>query len=866
MNKITKKLFIISMMFLASLLIVSCGGKASTDATDLTTENQTSPTHTEDPLNPGFTMDTVYYEGEGYSVTYGDLYNSILVNDGVDQLIEMVDRELLADYLSKVTDEDVDAKREELIYGTKDQDIIDEIDEDQVQTMQQSYLDGMAVLGFYDGDTEYIELLVARDLYVYDLLTDPDFEDANFVDAGDVTDQYIKDRVGQVNSIVIRFDTQTEAKAMLEANNLVELDQELKLYTGTTPLKDVPSYNLNDDNTRSLTEAELLSYYIQFYNSVYEDQKDAISETASLAELVGLDALTYDYETLVETSSALGGLLFDTLTTLNDTNDGVFYTYRPFKITLSNGYDYYLVLNLDKTHVDLSDFEGDEADLVSLIGQDVYDGIKDDIIASYLATSRFVSGKMQSYREDNGLEIYDYYLKLDYESVVPDDLEPTDYDQLYDRIASFDGQDILVRDLLDFALERKAPLYLVHASQFDILISKHYDDIYCDDDGNCEMDWTQNNSGAMNSHLSEYTSLQESFLNSQYATLYTFEEALYMFYGVRSEDEMINAYVKRTIEPLLIYDYILDNKDDLVETMMPYITDYYDNFFSLDTRHILIYMDENGDGAPDDYEDFYNDLEDTTEFDAILVSFEADIRQYLADNDDNLSDFVSLYNAASREDEDWGIYKKQGFKVLTENLSSSESLNYTDIYLSYELPFVEGLTALYQTYQMEANNSKAFMYSDGLVETSYGLHLIKVEQGEYFDLDSAVFTVPEDTTYNYPEGLNNTEERLSVSQIKVYFDYEVFSIISSVVDLEDIYDFEKPDLPDRIEGLLELFVKDLYDAHYASAYLNIATIDILKSGDLVDDSTYSYFNESEIIAYFNMLSDVYENQIYQDFE
>jgi hypothetical protein len=789
-----------------------------------------------------------------------------LVNDGIDQLVEIVDRSLLADYISEVSLEDINAKREELIYGTRDQDVIADFDDDQVQKLQQSYLDGMSILGFSEDDTVYIKLLVARDLYVVDLLTDPDLEDINFVNALEVAQQYTEDRIGEVSSIIVRFDTQSEASDMLESNNLVEMDEEIKLYTGTTPLEDVPSYNLNETNTRSLTNDELLSYFILFYNSVYETQKDALSETATVEDLVLLDDLRFDYETLVETSSALGGLIFDTLSTIDNVEDDVFYTYHPFKITLNTGSDYYLVLNLDKSHIDLTDFEGEEADLVALIGQDIYDEIQQGIIDEYLENSRFVAGKMQDLREESGFEIYDYYLKLDYESVVPEDMEPTDFNQSDDVIASFDGEDILVKDLMAFALERKAPLYLVHAAQFDILRSEHYDDVYCDDDGNCEIDWTQNNSGAMNAHLSEFTSLEESFYSSQYQYLYSFEEALYLFYGARNDDEMINGYIDRTLEPLLIYDFIKENADDVVAKMMPYITDYYDNFFSLDTSHILIYLDINGDGTPDDYEAYYNELEDTTAFDALLVDFEEDMRTYLSENDDNLSDLVTLYNAASRDDEDWGAYKQAGFKLLTENLSSTESLNYTDIYLNYEKPFVEALTALNQTYHLEENVSKSFIYSDGLVETSYGMHLIKVAKGEYFDLDSAAFTVPDDTTYNYPEGLNNTEERLSVSQIKVYFDYEVFAIVSNVVDLEVIYDFEKPDLPDRLEGLFELFVKELYDAHYASAYLNMAVIDILGSGSLVDDSSYSYFTETEISDFYDMLNVVYENQIYKDFE
>lgn len=866
MNKISKKFLIISMMVLTSLFIISCGGSGTTDNTNVTTESPSQPSITPDPENPDFSSDTIYYQGQDYTVTYGELYHSILVNDGVDQLIEMVDRQLLADYLSQVTEDDINEKRQELIFGTKDQDIIDEIDDEQLEDMQISYQDGMTVLGFNEDDSIYIELLVARDLYVKDLLTDPDYEDRNYVTAEDVADQYAQDRLGEVNSIVIRFDTQTEALDMLKAANLVELNQELRLYTGTKPLDDVPSYNINETNTRAISDDELLAFYIGFYNDVYDGSKDALSEDASLEDLIALDDLSYDYETLVETSSALGGLLFDTLSTMNETNDSAYYTYRPYRISLSSGNDYYLVLNLDKTHLDLTEFEGSKETLVDLISQELYDSISQEIVAKYLATSSFVAGKMQDYREDSGLVIYDYYLRLDYESVVPDDIETTDFDQMYDRIASFDGEDILVIDLLDFALERKAPLYLIHASQLEILKNTHYDDIYCDDDGNCETDWTQNNSAAMNTHLSEYTSLQESFLSSQYVNLYSFEEALYMFYGVRNEDEMIDAYIKMTIEPLIIYDYVLANKDALADKMMPYITDYYDNFFSLDTSHILIYIDENGDGSPDDYESYYEALEDQAAFDTLIGNFELDIRNYLSDNDDNLSDFVSLYNAASRDDEDWGVYKQKGLKVLTENLSSSNSLNYSEIYLSYELPFVEGLTSLYQTYQMEENLSKDFMYSEGLVETSYGLHLIKAEPGDYFDLDSADFTVPDDTDYNYPDGLNNDSERLSVSQLKVYFDYEVFPIVSSVVDLETIYNFEKPDIPDRLEGLFELFVKNLYDAHYASAYLNIAIMDILSSGNMVDNSSYAYFNKAEILEYFDILNDVYENQIYQDFE
>lgn len=858
MNKITKKLFILTMMVFVSLFVVSCGNNGTT----------TEAITTEDIINHTFDMDTVYYQGNGYEVTFGDLYNSILVNDGIDQLVEMVDRQLLADYLLLVTPEDIESQRTELIYGTTDQETIDDLDEDQVIRLQNSYDNGMSILGFGDDDTTYLQLLVARDLYVEDAMTDPANADELFyIDAIDVADQYRTDKLGDVQSMIIRFDTQGEVTDLLKSYNLVALDQQLKLYTGTTPLDQVPSYNLNDDNTRELTEQELIEYFILFYNDVYENQKTAISETADLAELLTLEDLTFDYETLTDTSSALSGLVFDTLSTMSE-GEGTYYTYNPFKISVSTSdNDYYLVLNLKSNHLDLTDFEGDEADLVALIGQDLYDDIFESIKEDNLADSSFVTRRLKAYREDNGFEILDYYLSIDYNNVAPTDLEVTNYRKSDFVIATFDGEDILVKDLLAFALDRKAPLYLIHASQLDILRNLYYNDVYCDDDGNCELDWTQNNSGAMNTHLSEYTSLEESFYNSQYSYLYTFQEAMYLFYGARNEDDMMYGYIQRTLEPMLVYEYMDENKSDIIDKMQTYISEYYDNFFSLDVSHILIYFDENNDGTPDDYETYYNELEDSVAYDALLVDFIDKIRTYLDENDDNLSDLVTVYKAAARDDELWGVYKQAGFRLLSENLSSSTSLNYMNSYLTYEDSFVTGLIDLYQTYQLAENVSKSFIYNDTLIESSYGLHLVKAEPGDNFDLDSAAFTVPQDTTYDYPQGLNNTEFRLSNSQIEVYFNFRVFEQISSLVDVEEAFDIQKPDIPDRIEDLLDLFVQELFDAYYSSAFLNMATIDILLEGTLVDQSSnYSFYTQTEFAAYLNMLYAVYDNQILVDFE
>ncbi|MFP4478755.1 MAG: hypothetical protein ACLFPM_04935 [Candidatus Izemoplasmatales bacterium] len=853
MLKISKKIWILAIMVLAGLSVISCA------------ENSTEEPTTEDNINHSFDMESVYYEGNGYEITYEDLYRSIKVNDGIDQLLTMIDQELLKDFLQLVTSEQVEEKRIKLTYGTTDQEELDDIDEKQKTKMEKAYENGMYILGFADNDVPYLELIVARDLYVKDLLTNPDIEDNNiYLDAEDVANEYIKRKYGEVHAIMIRYDAKSEANQVLLDNNLVEFDGALRLYTGTTPLEELPSYRLTEDNTRTLTNDELLSFFIEFYNEEYGSQKGFLDESASLEDLLANEDLSYQYEDLQSINTKLGNLMFTSLSTLSDDPESAYYTYKPYEVSIRNENDYYLVMNLDRDYHDLSEFDGDEGDLKTIIGDDLYDEIRQELVDKNLNDGSFVNRRLKTMRENHGLEIYDYYLKLDYENVVPDEMENVSLMKSDHLIASYNDTDIFVKDLMKFALEKKAPLYLIHASQLKVLKAEHFDDVYCDDEGNCETDYTQNNSAAMNEHLAKFAELEQGFMQSGYAEYYSFEDYLYLAYGVQNDVEMMNSYIKRTLEPLFIYDYIKENETDILNEMMSHINNFYDNYFSLDARHILIFVDENNDGDPDNYEDFYEDLDDQPAFDTLITNFRNDILNYLDTNEDDLSAFVTAYRDASKEDPVWGVYKQNDIKVLTENLSSEGSLTYMNSFQNYEESFVEGLIDLYQDYQLEENIDEDFIYSQ-LVESSYGLHLIKAEKGDNFEMPSAEFTVPADTEYNYPEELNNDSTRVSLSQLEVYVNYRIYEIANPVINLDEIYGIEQVDMPSRLEDVFNLLVKDVHDGYYASAILNIATLEHISTGNVVDDSEYSTFTEAEIAEFFAGLKEVYEYQVESQF-
>ncbi|QWB99644.1 hypothetical protein KHQ88_05630 [Mycoplasmatota bacterium] len=852
MQKLSKKLLLLSIMILTGLVIVSCGGDPTEEPTG------------EDIINHSFDMETVYYEGEDFEITYKDLYSSININDGIDQLLAMVDQELLKDFLDLVTDDQIDEKRIKLTYGTSDEDEIAEIDTDQKLKMERAYSNGMYVLGYNEDDVPYLKLMVARDLYVEDLLTNPNIEDNNiYLDAEDVADEYVKNKYGNVQALLIRYDTRADITQVFIDNDLVEYSGELRKYIGTTPLEEMPSYRITDDNTRSLSEDELLTYFIQFYNDENMGET-SIDENASLEELLLLDDLVYLYENLKSINAKLGNLMFSSLSTLKSDSSISYYTYKPYEVELASEKDYYLVMNLDRDYNDLTDFEGDESDLQAIIGEDLYDEILQGLIEENLNDSSFIDRRLKALRDKNDFEIYDYYLKLDYDNITPSDMEVTDFQESDYVIASYGETDILVKDLMAYALERKAPLYLVHAAQMQLLRASHYDNVYCDEDGDCDLDYTKNDSEAMEAHIKEFAELEEGFMASDYTTIYSFNDYLYLAYGVRSDQQMIDSYVKRTLEPLYLYDYMIANKTEVLADMMTYINDFYENYFSLDASHILIYIDENNDGNPDDYKDFYEALDNQGEFDTMISNFKADVLDYLDNNNDNLAGFVSMYKAVNEDSETWGTYKEFGLKVLTENLSKDYSLTYVNSFQKYEEGFVDGLVDLFQTYQLDANNGKALIYSD-LIETSYGLHIVKAEKGEDFTMPTAEFTVPNDTDKNYPAGLNNDNFKLSVSQLEVLMDYRIYDIASSIIDLDGVYNMERPDLPANLKNVFELFVENVHDGYYSQAFLNTAMTDSVLTGSLVDTSEYSYFTKAEIDAFLNGLKDVYEYQLESQF-
>ena len=866
-----KRFTTMTLMIILGLILVACGGTTSTIVT-------TKPTVNEDIVEPEITKpDDIFFSTSDLDITYFDLYKSVKVNDGIHQLLAMVDLDLLSDYIEDVTQTEIDEKIKKLTFGTTDQEIINKFTEEEVSEAELTFTENMYLRGYTEENfDDYLKIVIARENYAIDKMLSSDSADETYyVGPKQIAKYYTDNFDKEIKMIKIKFDSETDANNILFKYNLISKNSKLMLYTGTTPISEVPSFAFDETNTREITETEVLEYYIMMYNDVYGGYRDLIDPESTVSELLLNEDLLNSYQDLKSTSSTLANYIFTNLGNYEDFKSGhnssSYYSYKPEKYYAGNDTGYYMVLNLNSADkADVLDFDGTKEELITLIGADVYDEMESKVVDVNINLQNFADKRVAEFRAENDFVINDYYLATDYTGVYPDyKYEATEDD---DILASYNTKQITPDELLSYALNTNAALYLLSATQTKALVNSHYEDVYCLNTTTCEYDYLRNESVKMLEHISNYNEMKTQFETSMYATYYTFDEYLYLAYGVKNSTEMINdVYIKETLQPLYVFDQIQQNNYEILNELLELMQPYYDNYFSLNANHILIYLDRDENGMPDDYDEFLEGLENQTEYFELLASLELAIDNYLLDEENSFSTLAQEYTNANRDDATWGEFKSYGIYIMTENLSSKGSITYQTTVNVYEQSFVDRLIELYQTYQLEENINKEYLLDENYLTTSYGIHLIRVEKGDAFDLPSAKFTM----TYahnNEPEytlGSENDSDYISHAQLVLYVKYRFSEITreSSSIDLQESYGFSKPLLPASVLKALEQFASDLNDSLYVAGYMNIALVDELSGGQLINEvANYFNGNNEDLLVTLSSISDIYFRQIFLELD
>jgi hypothetical protein len=834
-------------------MLVACNNDSTETTTTQTTINYTRPEIAD--------FNEVFYGMDSYDITYGDMYDSLIINDGINQLLAMVDNDLLATEIASVTQAEIDEKILELTYGTTDEDIIDSFGEDRVQKLTQNYEDNMYLMGFGDNHEGYLRLLIAREKIARAMITDEtNNEETWYVGPEQIADYYADNYFQDRSFIKIKFYSSADAQDVMNKFNLKSRNQEIILYTGDKPIEDVASYELDETNTRSLSEAELLEKFIEIYNYVYEGRKTLLDTNAGLGELLGVTELKTDYQDIKDYNKSLADFLFETLSAYG--TDG-YYTYKPVKYYSNSDKAYYLIMNLSATEeVELSDFSGDKVALENLITSEIYSEIETDLVEVQMSSQAFVTRRMAEYRSQNDFEIYDFYLATDYAYRYDNAYEMPEVSNV-NILAGYGSKTISHTELLAYALERNPGIYLMYSAQNKEVINNHFEKLYCDEEDVCETDYLENESVLMMDHLAAYVEMRTNYQTSQYVDIYSFEEYRYLAYGTMSEsDTIFNYYVMKALQPIFIFDKVYNDDYEILQNIIQMLEPYYDNYFSLKATHLLIYVDFDEDGAADDYSEFFDELVDKQAYETLLEGFETEIRNYLALEDNSFATLVETYYEADRDDEVWGEYKRYGFYIMTENLSSKGDLTYVNSIDKFEDSFTLALIDIYQDYRLEENSSKDYIMNDNLVETSYGKHIVRAEKGVNFDFPSAVVAANEED-----DRLNNSEQKISFSQLQVLLEQYFIESVNENLDYETLYDITEIELPETLETAYQVFGEDFVKALFVVGYLNVNVIENIKTGDYINTNTELVtVDETTLMSYMDDISEIYMRQVFVELD
>jgi hypothetical protein len=857
-----RKTLIAFLMMLVGLSVLGCKEKT----TVLTGTNGAVIPQLSNP-------DAIFFQGANYGVTYNDVYEEFKSNDGINQLLFMVDAVLFESYITSVTAEEIVNKIKVLKYNTDDDTKIAAFSEDELADAEEVYNQNMLLLGYAADPEVYVRMVVAKEKFAAAQMKDIANKDKSwYVGESTIATYYTNTYFEDLSAIKIRFYGETDAKNVMRALNLVSLNGTLRRYTGTKPIEEVASSSFNETNTAVLTNDELVVAFIQMYNLVYGTYRSTVSEAANLQSLKEIDDLKHNYIETRDTQLNLAKFMFQTLASYEEavagTAKSLFYTYAPVKYAGANDSSYYMILKLDgNDKVDLSSFNAETQDLATLIGADVYAKIEQTMIRKNLETTGFVSERIANYRTLKNFELYDYYLGIDYKAIdTTYELNEIGDERL---VASFDGHSITADELLTFALNKNGALYVLYAAQMAVVMDRHFADVYCVGQTTCQFDLSKNSSTKLTDHATTLAQLKKSFEASYYIYYYTFEEYIYLAYGAKSEQEMIGKYyVKSTLQPYVIYDEITKNNWTLLaDYLYDLISDYYDNYFSLKVEYLKIYVDRDENGAADNYDDFLNALVDTTAHETLLAGFETAIRTYLETSTNTYTSLISAYNKAKRDDATWGLYKQYGFHLMTENLNE---LTYLTTVNKFQDSLIEGFANAYDEYRLEANVAKASHYYSQLVQAKEGMFLLLVKPGTNFEKPSAKFemTYDNDNKPLYTVGIENENAKPTLEQLKIYAEYRFYEIVYGTGStVGQTYGITVPVIPTSVTTAIEAYFTDLHDSMYVVGFLNIIIADDLITGNFVNSiSAYCNLSDAEIKAALLAIRGIYFDQVFSGYD
>ncbi|XFA99757.1 immunoglobulin-like domain-containing protein [Candidatus Izemoplasma sp. B36] len=719
-------------------------------------------------------------------------------------------------------------------------------------------------------DEELLAKFIEMYNYVYGLYRDPLTVGAS-----------INDLVASENEdLTYNFEDMSASTPVVADYMFKELNLEDNRYTKTPKL---------------LTTGTQSFYYLMFkldeptkvdvLEEMIKDIKSTISLPSEIATSIELPTESY-YESTISWSSSVTALIDNEGTVTNPTADmevDLTYTITCMGETESETITVTILASGENSDDRANEFIRDERTYQEIVNNsEAFSKIKNDLYDEIVygdSGSSNVSTTLNEKRAELGFQIHDYYLSIDYKSQYSSYEYLGDGDKL--NLATLDAKldseeavIITADDFLEYTLNQNAALYTIYAAQYkEALASKFYEDVF-----GTERNLLKNNTDRMDDMLDQITQAKSyyNYLQSLYAqyglefTYNSFIDYAYSQFGVKTESDLLEYFVKAELQPYFINETNIDK--DIVDALLPTVNEYFENYFSLNVSHVLAYIDFDEDGSPDDFNDYMDTLTQA-EIDT-FIELQARLETALDVYSGSFSELVTEFNSATRDDETWGEFKQNGFLILTEELNAtdddgvSHSLTYSGEYGvkdTFVQEYVDALILLYQEYQLPQNLDKSEMYS-GLVETQFGLHLIKATQGD--DFEKPIFEFAEEDSDNpvYSDGVENANEEVTVEQLELYALYKFYTMVYDLTqtDVEEKYNIDVPSFPESVTLALNTYFEDLISSTYVLGVINVNLAERLDSGEFFAN-TYLTVDNDTVMDILEDVGQVYFDAIFSDY-
>ena len=765
--------------------------------------------------------DESYLTVGDYTVTRQDLWEKMLLNDGISYLTQYIEKTyFFADEIAAVTDEEVNEKIEYYKYGTNDEEALADIfaDEEVKAELEKQFEDSMKAID-YDPTSptdlrRFVELEIAKENAVRAYVENADDEDELAITSEDLETFYTENKLGDIAAINIKFNSETEAQNVFDHFNLVpNYNSGWGLYDGTDgDIADLGTGDFDEDNTTQLDDDGVFAAFVEMYNYMNPNQTQ-ILETTTLSTFTAAygDEFSYNFEEMTKDEqlgspySLLADYMFETL---NFEDDGA-----RFSFTLQ-GLGEFEILTFKVSQEEVTAFDD--------LTQTDLDDLTEEIIETYITTT-IIARIVDNYWDDAEFEIFDPILKIKHFS---NGGEKFDNSGSKDKVATINGNDITGDMLFEYMEDKIGTYYTIDMVKNLILLdSEAYTDIYED-----ETDYLDSKNETIVEHRDEFRTMKTAFGSGAYATygfdnsVYSWEEFLILAFGAENENDAIfNLFVLGNLQAYLVGDSI-DYADatDLIQTQV-------DEYFNLDIVHLLVYTDMDNDLSPDEFNDYVDGLtgQDLVDYEALKNDMESVIEDKL-DDDMTFSEIVDEFNDSLIGDTEnpWADAKAYGFHILTQDLSQSDSL--TSVNTSgYDEDFVAAVKKLYDEYVFLIGASATDvdeLYDDELFQSNFGLHYLYAEQGTAFEKPSAIYSESDDDQAQFPAEANGTTLIPSAAQVQLYIDIETADMLGKATDAK---------LPASVYAAIEAYYGATFDAYFSNGYYSIVTAEYILANNPV---------------------------------